>query len=351
MNVAAREDGDITGMNPGLASRPSPVVALNVYNLTRASFVSKVGGNLYHSGIEVYGKEWAFGGSADKTDTDTTGVYWAWPQTAYPHFEERIELGISPYSVREVEDVVMQFRQDGRWTKGQYHPIQRNCNHFAAGLAASLLNVPRVELPAYVNRAAYVGSYLPDWIIRTLTTYSRVSSSPSPDVPAEVPPPPACAKPTNHKPAKTTTATQKPKPAPTPDAAAPTAPATIPATPLSPAPTASAALSQPAPKRIIPGETGFTMNPAAGAFDKDALKELIGSGVAPGSEEWQKQVQQKLKEQGVYLAFVQPPPGSYVDERGLTLVPTNAAHRDFVPPFGKTKPCSEETLPAVVELD
>eukprot|EP01060_Flectonema_neradi_P021176 TRINITY_DN286_c9_g1_i1.p1 TRINITY_DN286_c9_g1~~TRINITY_DN286_c9_g1_i1.p1 ORF type:complete len:438 (+),score=66.32 TRINITY_DN286_c9_g1_i1:317-1630(+) len=129
-------------------------VFLNVYNLApEKEFLTKVGLGVYHSGIEIYGREWSFGGSCDEAYADYSGIFHCEPKSATPHFFKRVKLGTVRMSHRSVYFNVIKPLQE-TWTTGSYHLIQRNCNHFSAQLAAALeVKAP----PSWVNRSARIG--------------------------------------------------------------------------------------------------------------------------------------------------------------------------------------------------
>eukprot|EP01064_Diplonema_japonicum_P026247 TRINITY_DN3765_c0_g4_i1.p1 TRINITY_DN3765_c0_g4~~TRINITY_DN3765_c0_g4_i1.p1 ORF type:complete len:418 (+),score=51.97 TRINITY_DN3765_c0_g4_i1:60-1313(+) len=140
-----------------------PAVAyLNIYNLASEKSLDKVGIGLYHTGIELYGKEWGFGGSSDPEHQAMTGVFWIQPKTATPHFMKQIVLGETRLSQMDLYLSVIKPIQT-EWTINTYHVMKRNCNHFSDFFCQSL-NLKRP--PAWVNRAARWGDTLvPDRLV------------------------------------------------------------------------------------------------------------------------------------------------------------------------------------------
>lgn len=142
--------------------RLEPVV-LNVYNLmdsdesvvTRMS--TTLGFGLYHCGVQVHGREWAFAGTIFEEDRSETGVFWTLPRTAIPNFTEPIHVGWTALDKGEVRRVLRDLKRD--WTRGVYHILHRNCNHFAEAFAKVLVN-ERTTIPPWINRVAWIGDLL-----------------------------------------------------------------------------------------------------------------------------------------------------------------------------------------------
>jgi hypothetical protein len=137
-------------------------VTLNVYNLVDNEKLSKFGFGLYHSGIEVYGKEYSFGGGCN-ADT-VTGVFAIPPKTAPAQFRESIMLGMTQCTPAQVQWFVNNLEQE--WTSSSYSLLARNCNHFSEAFASMLGSF---KIPAWVNRAARVGdAFLPQFLLHQL---------------------------------------------------------------------------------------------------------------------------------------------------------------------------------------
>eukprot|EP01012_Entosiphon_sulcatum_P056719 TRINITY_DN8040_c0_g1_i2.p1 TRINITY_DN8040_c0_g1~~TRINITY_DN8040_c0_g1_i2.p1 ORF type:complete len:339 (-),score=44.72 TRINITY_DN8040_c0_g1_i2:15-1031(-) len=142
----------------GDAGRPPTPVRLNVYQLAAPDsamhrMTAGVGLGLYHSGIEIYGMEWTFGGCVDERYHAASGIFPMEPQTATPFMQCSLDLGMCDLTPQQVRDII---RTMGReWTMGSYHLLARNCNHFAAVFCKALN--PAFQFPGWVNRAAKVG--------------------------------------------------------------------------------------------------------------------------------------------------------------------------------------------------
>eukprot|EP01062_Namystynia_karyoxenos_P084350 TRINITY_DN9901_c0_g1_i1.p1 TRINITY_DN9901_c0_g1~~TRINITY_DN9901_c0_g1_i1.p1 ORF type:complete len:211 (+),score=68.80 TRINITY_DN9901_c0_g1_i1:89-634(+) len=140
---------------------PAPVV-LNVYSLTGCNAVlSKCGMGAYHSGVEVYGIEIAFGGG----EGGHTGIYHHEPRKAPGMtFQESVPLGSTRFSKEQV--VTLCSKLAPVWPDVSYDLVQRNCNNFAEHLCR-LLGVQAP--PAWVNKLA---SSSP-WLARRLIPDNR----------------------------------------------------------------------------------------------------------------------------------------------------------------------------------
>lgn len=116
--------------------------------------LAPLGLGFYHTGIEVHGSEYSYGGGG--------GVFRHSPRNpptgstpgAFTPFRLQLLLGEVHATSSEVERVVDGLR--GTWQGDQYHLLTRNCNSFSDELAIKLLNK---RIPGWVNRLAVLGSY------------------------------------------------------------------------------------------------------------------------------------------------------------------------------------------------
>ncbi|KAM0934261.1 putative PPPDE peptidase domain-containing protein [Dioscorea sansibarensis] len=125
---------------------------LNVYDLTTMNnYLYWFGLGIFHSGIEAYGMEYAFGAH----DYPTSGVFEVEPKSC-PGFIYRrtMWLGSTNMSRSEfrlfIEDLAVNYHGD------TYHLISKNCNHFTDDVCRRLLGKP---IPGWVNRLARLGSF------------------------------------------------------------------------------------------------------------------------------------------------------------------------------------------------
>eukprot|EP00993_Chasmostoma_nieuportense_P003519 NODE_4229_length_821_cov_23.488473_g4071_i0.p1 GENE.NODE_4229_length_821_cov_23.488473_g4071_i0~~NODE_4229_length_821_cov_23.488473_g4071_i0.p1 ORF type:complete len:206 (-),score=50.29 NODE_4229_length_821_cov_23.488473_g4071_i0:204-779(-) len=135
---------------------PDPaMVRLNLY-LLPPTFLDVLGLGVYHSGVEVYGREYAFG----KSTTPEAGIMVLRPGTAFPTLKYTIMLGPTALCASDVSRLVADLRHT--WSGVTYHTTARNCNHFSAELASALGSY---ILPAFVNRPASLACCIPPMVI------------------------------------------------------------------------------------------------------------------------------------------------------------------------------------------
>jgi len=141
-------------MSSSPASGDRVPVILNVYDLSpQNKYTYNCGLGIYHSGVEVYGVEYAFGGH----EYNTSGIFATNPRDAPGPviFRESVVVGETTLSQSEVQQAVYAL---GETFKGNsYHLLERNCNHFSESLTMRLTSH---RTPGWVNRLAYVAIML-----------------------------------------------------------------------------------------------------------------------------------------------------------------------------------------------
>lgn len=126
-------------------------VVLNVYDLTPVnSYTYWVGFGIFHSGIEVHGKEYGFGAH----DFPVSGVFEVEPRSC-PGFIYRSSILLGRINMPPSE-----FRTFIECTASEYHGdtynlISKNCNHFTDDIAWRLTGK---HIPGWVNRLARLGA-------------------------------------------------------------------------------------------------------------------------------------------------------------------------------------------------
>eukprot|EP00756_Hemistasia_phaeocysticola_P049525 Hpha_TRINITY_DN24022_c0_g1::TRINITY_DN24022_c0_g1_i1::g.130417::m.130417 len=134
-------------------------VTLHVYDVTNQSVIGylnqlthdkmKLGG-VFHGGIEVYGREWSFGYTADPEDS---GVFWCNPAACDMHkYKQAVPLQETQMSEKEVMELVQSMSTD--WKGGTYDLLGRNCCSFSNAFAEAL---GAGSIPKWVNAFAKIG--------------------------------------------------------------------------------------------------------------------------------------------------------------------------------------------------
>eukprot|EP00887_Chlorella_sp_A99_P002556 scaffold6.g2556.t1 len=123
-------------------------VYLNVYDLTEHNdWTYWCGVGVFHSGVEVYGVEYAFGGH----EYDAPGVFATNPREApgTVTFREPVLVGRTSLLPSQVYEVVQDMGSQYRGNR--YHLLQMNCNTFSDELCYRLTGR---HAPSWINRLA-----------------------------------------------------------------------------------------------------------------------------------------------------------------------------------------------------
>ena len=110
-----------------------------------------MGVGLYHSGIEIQGVEYSYGGNINNPGT---GVFTSAPLTVDN------AIYFCSYNVGTCSDITKVYSTlesvKDRFKANEYSLINQNCNHFSEAFCLELLGK---AVPSYVNRLARMGSW------------------------------------------------------------------------------------------------------------------------------------------------------------------------------------------------
>lgn len=133
------------------SSPGSAPVYLNVYDLTPINgYVFWAGLGIFHTGIEVYGVEYAFGAH----DYPTSGIFEVEPRQC-PGFKFRKSMFMGRTLLDPLEVRQLMEQQSEKYRGDAYHLIVKNCNHFCDDVGYKLTGK---RIPRWVNRLARMGS-------------------------------------------------------------------------------------------------------------------------------------------------------------------------------------------------
>nr|KYP34214.1 UPF0326 protein At4g17486 family [Cajanus cajan] len=126
-------------------------VVLNVYDLTPLNnYLYWFGFGIFHSGIEVHGKEYGFGAH----DFPASGVFEVEPRKC-PGFVYRCSVTLGKINMNPSEFRTLIENMANEYHGDTYHLISKNCNHFTDDISHRLSGK---RIPGWVNRLARLGS-------------------------------------------------------------------------------------------------------------------------------------------------------------------------------------------------
>jgi len=163
-------------------------VKLNIYDVTTNPTVQWINslfanqyspvkfGGIFHVGVQIGSREWAFG-----YKPSGTGVFWTPP--LFPgqhHFRETIDMPPTTLSRTEIAEVMTSL--EIKWSGPSYNVFRRNCCHFADEVC-EILGVGNI--PEWTYRLANIGSTAAE-VIRVLDapgllplSYSHANTAPA----------------------------------------------------------------------------------------------------------------------------------------------------------------------------
>ena len=153
----------------------TPVV-LNVYdvsNNTRIENVNKYtkamgAGGIFHAAIEVFGKEYSFGGTRNRK-SHVTGVFSCAPKSCpMHHYRESVYLGDCALSPAQVERILEDLKP--LWLATSYNLFRKNCCFFSREFAVEL---GVGDIPEWVYSLATKAEFIEPYAIKLATYLDR----------------------------------------------------------------------------------------------------------------------------------------------------------------------------------
>ncbi|KAF4130584.1 PPPDE putative peptidase domain [Phytophthora infestans] len=130
--------------------------------------MAPLGFGIFHSGVEIGGKEFSYASGA--------GVFASTPRQAPgAKFRESIDMGLFEGTSYEAHRLAYSLSPD--FDGDTYNLFTKNCNTYADVLCQLLLDK---RIPAYVNRAAYLGSFLSCLMPANLTDQTPIGDPSNP---------------------------------------------------------------------------------------------------------------------------------------------------------------------------
>ena len=126
-------------------------VILNIYDMFWTNdYTATLGVGVYHSGLEVYGREYAYGGHP----FPFSGIFDISPREAGElgeqfRYKQSLHLGNTDFTQLEVEKIIEQLGKEYRGDR--YHLMNRNCNHFTGAFSQILTGRYKISFNKYFN--------------------------------------------------------------------------------------------------------------------------------------------------------------------------------------------------------
>ena len=165
---------DSYAVRKGVMSAVTPVT-LHVYDVSNDERIAHVNyytkalgaGGIFHAAVEVYGREYSFGGSS----LNVTGVFGCPPKRCpMHHYRESVFLGDCALSEDQVQAILRDLKP--QWMARSYNLFSKNCCFFSREFAIEL---GVGTIPEWVYQMAKTGEFIEPYLIE----YSKRQKMPN----------------------------------------------------------------------------------------------------------------------------------------------------------------------------
>lgn len=156
---------DVSDVHQHIATAKTPII-LHVYDVGKNAKIHNLNcalpytgmGGIFHGGIEVYGREYSFGGARN----DVCGIFTSKPASCPMHtYRESIYLGDCRLNRQQVVAILKRMKPD--WMAPTYNLLKKNCCSFSNELAIEL---GLGGIPDWVITLAHIAADLNDMMGR-----------------------------------------------------------------------------------------------------------------------------------------------------------------------------------------
>jgi len=136
----------------------SEAVKIHVYDMFWFNdYTNAFGVGVYHSGVEIYGTEYCYGGHP----FNYSGIFPMAPKDAQElgenyTFKTTVNIGSTDFTDDDIRQLITILGNDFKGE--QYHLLKKNCNHFSSVFLEILCGQ---QLPKWINRLASISSHIP----------------------------------------------------------------------------------------------------------------------------------------------------------------------------------------------
>lgn len=127
----------------------------------------RMGLGIYHSGIEIQGIEYSYGGNKNVSGS---GVFQSAPMTV-ENARYLCSFNLGTASQQKVSQAISEVSD--RFRANEYSMINQNCNHFSEALCKAILGK---SIPTFVNRMANIGSWYNFLLPRSFKSMNPIPS-------------------------------------------------------------------------------------------------------------------------------------------------------------------------------